>query len=163
MEGLLNKNDATVLAVYRNKYKVFYKNNVIYCQIAGRFFSERTQNPVVVGDIVEIDENNLIIGVKDRKNLLGRRSEHNIHQQQILFANIDLLAIVTSVKQPTFKFQFIDRILILANYFDIKPVIVVNKIDLVRSKFTSADLYKDLGTVAIVKASSFFSELHIGD
>ena len=136
---------ATVLAAYRNQYKLFYRNKIFFCQIAGRFFSKEKRSPVVVGDAVEIDENNLIVSVKERKNLLGRKSKHNIYHQQVLFANIDLLAIVSSVKQPTFKFQFIDRMLILAMYFDIKPLIVVNKIDLIKGKFPDADIYKELG------------------
>lgn len=136
---------ATVLAVYRNQYKLFYRNKIFFCQIAGRFFSKEKRSPVVVGDVVEIDENNLIVSVKARKNLLGRKSKHNIYHQQVLFANIDLLAIVSSVKQPSFKFQFIDRMLVLAKYFNIEPMIVINKIDLANSRFTLPDLYKDLG------------------
>jgi ribosome biogenesis GTPase / thiamine phosphate phosphatase len=52
-------------------------------------------------------------------------------RQQILVANVDQLAIVTSVAEPRLKPNLIDRLLVAAEKGGVRPLICINKIDLV--------------------------------
>jgi ribosome biogenesis GTPase len=49
----------------------------------------------------------------------------------MLVANVDLLVIVTSAAEPRLKPNLIDRLLVTAERAEIRPVICINKIDLV--------------------------------
>lgn len=51
-------------------------------------------------------------------------------RQQILVANVDQLAIVTSVAEPRLKPNLIDRLLVAAEKGQVRPLICINKIDL---------------------------------
>lgn len=72
-----------------------------------------------VGDIVEYD-NDLITDVHDRTNSLVRPP----------ISNIDQVILINSAKSPDFSFNLLDRFLLLIEHEDIKPIIVLNKIDL---------------------------------
>ena len=52
-------------------------------------------------------------------------------RQQILVANVDQLAIVTSVAEPRLKPNLIDRLLVAAEKGGVRPVICINKVDLI--------------------------------
>jgi ribosome biogenesis GTPase len=52
-------------------------------------------------------------------------------RQQVLVANVDLLAIVVSVAEPRLKPNLIDRLLVAAEKGRVRPLICINKIDLV--------------------------------
>jgi ribosome biogenesis GTPase / thiamine phosphate phosphatase len=51
-------------------------------------------------------------------------------RQQVLVANVDLLAIVVSVAEPRLKPNLIDRLLVAAEKGGVRPLICINKIDL---------------------------------
>jgi len=52
-------------------------------------------------------------------------------RQQVLVANVDQLAIVTSAAEPRLKPNLIDRLLVAAEKGQVRPIICINKIDLV--------------------------------
>jgi ribosome biogenesis GTPase / thiamine phosphate phosphatase len=52
-------------------------------------------------------------------------------RQQVLVANVDQLAIVTSVAEPRLKPNLIDRLLVAAEKGGVRPLICINKVDLV--------------------------------
>ena len=52
-------------------------------------------------------------------------------RQQVLVANVDRMAIVTSVAEPRLKPNLIDRLLVAAETGRVRPLICINKIDLV--------------------------------
>jgi ribosome biogenesis GTPase / thiamine phosphate phosphatase len=51
-------------------------------------------------------------------------------RQQVIVANVDQLAIVTSVAEPRLKPNLIDRLLVAAEKGAVRPLICINKIDL---------------------------------
>ncbi|MEN6407361.1 MAG: ribosome small subunit-dependent GTPase A [Thermoguttaceae bacterium] len=63
-------------------------------------------------------------------------------RQQILVANVDQLAIVTSVAEPRLKPNLIDRLLVAAEKGGVRPLICINKVDLA----DPADLQPLVGT-----------------
>jgi len=70
----------------------------------------------------------IIERVEPRRGSICRTSRG---RQQILVTNVDQLLIVTSAAEPRMKPNLIDRLLVTAEKGDVKPVICINKIDLV--------------------------------
>lgn len=104
---------------------------VVETSLRGRFRLKgiRSTNPVVVGDLVEVDGES-IVGIEPRKNYIIRRSSNLSKESHILAANIDQVFLVITIKKPETPFEFIDRFLLTANAYHIPVVIVLNKVDI---------------------------------
>ena len=97
-------------------------------------------NPIAVGDIVEIDdeevvEGNLVISkIYDRRNYINRVSPHNKNLHHIVAANLDQSLLFATFKDPKTSFGFIDRFLITSEAYRVPAIIVFNKADLYKEK-----------------------------
>ncbi len=100
---------------------------------------------VAAGDIVwfrpEGSTEGIIERVEPRRGVVSRTSRG---RQHVLVANVDQLIIVTSAAEPRLKPNLIDRLLVTAEKMEIRPVICINKIDLVEP----ADLMPLVGVYA---------------
>lgn len=85
-------------------------------------FRHRNIQPKV-GDLVEFNEDS-ITKVKARKNDLYRP----------MIANVDQVLLVNSAKKPSFSFLLLDKFLTLIEANDIKPIIIITKIDLLNNQ-----------------------------
>jgi len=120
-------------------------NQIVTCRIRGKFRIKgiKTTNPVAVGDVVDFimepdKDTGVIVHIHPRKNYLLRRSINLSKQYQILAANIDQVFVTVTLTQPETTTQFIDRILVTAEAYNIPAVILINKTDLL----TTAELQK---------------------
>jgi ribosome biogenesis GTPase len=108
------------------KIKGFYyieddNKNIFECRLKGKNKRINKKDNCVVGDIVEFDSNEKVINkVLERKNILKRP----------LVANIDLLGIVFSIKSPNFDMERFNLLLLDCFYYNVKPFVIINKIDL---------------------------------
>lgn len=71
----------------------------------------------------------LIERVEPRRGVLSRTSRG---RQHVMVANVDQLIIVASAAEPRLKPNLIDRLLITAERARVKPLVCVNKIDLIQ-------------------------------
>ncbi len=119
-------------------YKVKTKNKNIYtCIIRGkiRLQNLKLTNPIAIGDIVEFEikektKISVITNILPRKNYISRKSPYKTRYNQILAANLDLAILVTLPSFSESELLFIDKFLITTEFFNIKPLILFNKIDL---------------------------------
>lgn len=107
----------------------------VTCRAKGKLRIEglTTTNPVVVGDTVRITEESgelLIEAVQDRHNYILRESPRRKMQRHVLAANIDQAVLVSTLIEPVFKAQFVDRFLVTCAAYHIPATIVLNKTDL---------------------------------
>jgi ribosome biogenesis GTPase len=90
------------------------------------------RNVLAVGDRVWFrpggDRQGLIAKVEPRQGLVTRGYRRREH---VLVSNIDQLVIVSAFEQPGLKLPLVDRYLISAEKGGVRPVIVLNKADLV--------------------------------
>lgn len=101
-----------------NDYTVL-SEKIYVCKARGLF--RKSGEMPLVGDIVEFDpEKNIIKEIKNRKNYLIRPP----------VSNIDQAFIVTSVKNPDFSTNLLDKLLTMIEYNNIKPIICFTKLDL---------------------------------
>jgi ribosome biogenesis GTPase len=103
------------------------------------------RNVVTTGDVVyfrpENSDEGLIERVEPRRGVLCRTSKG---RQHVMVANVDQLLIVSSAAEPVLKPNLIDRMIVTAEKAEIRPVICVNKVDLV----DPADLQPVVGVFA---------------
>lgn len=108
----------------------------INARIKGKFRLKgiRTTNPIAVGDVVHLSEEQdgtaVINEIEKRKNYIIRKSINLSKKSHILAANIDQAIIIVTISQPKTYTAFIDRFLVTAEAYHIPTVIVFNKIDL---------------------------------
>lgn len=133
----------------------------------------RTTNPVAVGDRVTVTlspgaELAYITAIDPRENYIIRRASNLSKESHILAANIDRAILVATLVHPETSTTFIDRFLATAEAYDIKAVLVINKIDLLREAEDRelldavAHLYRSIGYKVIctsVKTGEGLDEL----
>ncbi|MFO0886100.1 MAG: ribosome small subunit-dependent GTPase A [Pirellulales bacterium] len=87
---------------------------------------------VAAGDIVyfrpEGDDHGFIERIEPRFSSLCRTSKG---RQHVLVANVDQVLIVSSASEPTLKPNLIDRVIVEGERMHIRPIVCINKIDLV--------------------------------
>ncbi len=105
-------------------------------------------NPVAVGDRVEfyadgepLEDGGVpasesspaaIVKILPRRNYIIRKSVNLSRQSHIIASNIDRAFLVVTLAFPEVKLPFVDRLLVTCEVYGVKPVIVLNKIDIVR-------------------------------
>ena len=109
------------------------------CQCATRrilkTLSTDERNPVVAGDRVVYrpvknsqPREGMIVRVEPRHGTVSRAVRG---RRQVLVSNVDQVLVVTSVAEPRLKPNLIDRLLVAAEKGRVRPIICINKIDLV--------------------------------
>ena len=103
-------------------YYVKTDNEVYQCKARGKFRND-SKKPLV-GDYVEFSVENVnegyILKLNSRKNFLVRPP----------ICNIDQAFLVFSAKEPDMNTLLLDRFLVLVEHENIKPVIIITKMDL---------------------------------
>jgi ribosome biogenesis GTPase len=115
---------------------------------------------VAAGDTVwfrpENDDEGFIERIDPRRGVLCRTSKGRRH---VIVANVDQLLIVASAAEPSLKPNLIDRFIITAEKAKIRPIICINKIDLIEPADLQplAGVYGQMGyEVLLVSATTGF-------
>lgn len=143
MQGIIVENKS-------NSYNVRTDENQIYEAVArGRFKNEKL-NPVV-GDRVQFEVLNDI----KKEAIIEKIEERRVYIKRPKMANITQLILVVSCKHPKPDLLLLDKQLAFSEFLDIKPVIVLNKIDLdSKNQFEEIEkIYSNLG-YKIVKTNA---------
>lgn len=126
-----------VIKLISNKWTVENKGEYYECSSIGKFRYQKVSP--LVGDIVEFDEkDNIIKKILPRKNELVRPP----------VANIDQALILVSCKEPNFSSNLLDKMLVVIEYNNVKPVICFTKYDLLEETTEIDEIisyYKSIG------------------
>ena len=108
-----------IIKLISNDYTVLAGKERYICKSRGKF---RNMNiSPLVGDIVNFDEDNkYILEILPRKNELVRPP----------VSNIDQAFVITSVKNPDFSSNLLNKLLTVIEYNNITPIICFTKLDL---------------------------------
>lgn len=108
-----------VIKLISNKWTVEVEGHFYECSSIGKF--KYLKISPLVGDVVLIDEkNNIIKSIMPRKNELVRPP----------IANVDQAIILVSCREPNFSSNLLDKMLVVIEYNNIKPIICFTKYDL---------------------------------
>ena len=167
----LPKSEGLVVAMYQRGAVVRIAGAPWFCAIAKTFRAPEGSSALAVGDVVTvalIQEHHLdgqldidkdrtqgfILSRRPRETALsrprpmsGKRIDpHQTHVfEQVIAANMDVLLIVASVRQPSLRPRLIERFLIVAERGEMAAVLAINKVDLARPPDRVLDDLNDLG------------------
>ena len=137
-----------IICINKFIHRVLLENNtIIDTRTRGKLRNQKVSP--VVGDNVIVDVSNKTIEkVEPRKNYLERP----------LIANIDKLLIVMSTSIPVFSDYLIDKFLLIANYNNIEPIIIITKTDMITMKEKAEvrkymNYYRKLGIKVYINTS----------
>ncbi len=120
-----------IIKISSNNHIVFSNNKTYTCVPRGKFRKDKLIPKV--GDYVIFDPDKLVIDeILERKNNFDRP----------MVSNIDQAFIVTSLLNPNFSLNLLDRLLILMELHKVKSIICITKKDL-----TSFDYYEKIKLV----------------
>lgn len=102
------------------------------------------------------NQEGIIERVEPRHGVVCRTSRG---RQHVLVANVDQLLILGSAAEPTIKPHLIDRFLVTAEKWKTRPIICINKIDLINP----ADLQPLVGVYARMGYRTILMSVHRGD
>lgn len=111
--------EGLVVRRYSGFYYVFTEETVFACKLRGKI-----KDKVLTGDRVVITVLGAGTGIVER--VLPRRTE----LERPPIANVDTVLIVFSCDCPEPSLVLLDRLLVLASCYDLRPCIVLNKCDL---------------------------------
>ena len=135
---------AQVVAVHRGQVDVIVEGEKDWtlCSVRGHLRELKKDEKreeittLAVGDMVKIECLQKGIGVVEeilpRRSELSRPSTHRKHLKQMLCANVDQVCILVSIREPRFKSQVIDRLVVIALWGNVTPIVLVSKMDLAR-------------------------------
>lgn len=128
-----------IIKIISNDYTILSEKNIYVCKARGKFRKEKITP--LVGDYCVFDsEKKYITEILKRKNELVRPP----------VSNIDQAFIITSVKEPDFSSNLLDKLLCIIEYNNIKPIICFTKLDLLTPEETKnitevINYYKKIG------------------
>lgn len=138
--------DGRVIASTSEGFIVEHKGEKFSCILRGALKKERklVKNLVAVGDFVVFESTSLhegvIAHVKPRKSVLSRADNLSRRKEQLIATNVDQLIITGSVLAPSLKAALLDRYVIAAHKGGLKPLIIINKVDLLSAEEFDAAL-----------------------
>lgn len=152
----MNENSNSVFRVIfesREQYRLMDENLNIYSATITGSMRFSSQELPAVGDWVYGSHQSgdwvLIENIAERKSILGR-ADPGRPRQQILATNVDILFIVTSANHDL-NLNRLERYIIMAQAGGVRPVIIINKIELaedpqlvldqVAERFTGIDVF----------------------
>ena len=124
-----------IYKIHSDFYYVKLGFNLVECKL--REVLKKQKQEVFVGDFVEVEDNSITC-VYERKNLIKRPS----------VSNLDLLVVVSSIKEPSLDFIQLNRYLTFAKIHKIEAILCFNKEDLSDDEMLEDEItsiYKPLG------------------
>jgi ribosome biogenesis GTPase / thiamine phosphate phosphatase len=121
--------EGTVITVLRGAIEVVQGDRLQRLRLSGA--NAHRELALAVGDRVSFDPaKGVLIDVLPRRTQLARLRSFGRPRPQVIAANVDRLAIVTSVASPPFRSGAVDRFLLAAHAGGLESILVVNKLDL---------------------------------
>jgi len=152
-EDIIISQDTKIGYIAGKTWKTFQILNKIDNKIleatANTKLPDHLQKSFIIGDKISYnnqDQQTIIQKREKRKNYISKTRSNTARfwsrEEQIIAANIDIVIIVSPVKNPTFDHKLIDRYLVLCQNRWVTPIICLNKIDLTNKKHPMINQYK---------------------
>ena len=135
------KKNGIIVNIISNIFYVEVEDKVFECTSRG-LFRTKEEKPVV-GD-------NVLIEVEDEKGNILEIINRQKYIKRPKMANLTQLILVVSAKNPVPDLLMLDKQLAFAEFLKVKPIIVINKIDLNEEEADRVEkIYSDIGYTVI--------------
>jgi len=153
-----------VISEHKERYTVKTEKGEFDAEITGnlRYTANTREDFPAVGDWVAVSEYDdgkvLIHSIFTRKTIIERQAVGKQGEKQIIATNIDFAFIVQAVDRD-FNINRVERYLTICNTSNVRPIIVLNKIDLIDDSVLSdlmsqvQERLKEVPVIAISNAS----------
>lgn len=129
------------------------EGQVWQCELRGRLKAamRAATAPLAAGDWVEVRATapgtGVVEQVHPRRTKISRKASGLRGGEQVMAANLDQLVVLVAARHPEPRPGFIDRAIAMAHCGDIRPLVCINKVDLVARGQAGhlAAVYADLG------------------
>ncbi|WP_421824990.1 ribosome small subunit-dependent GTPase A [Flagellimonas oceanensis] len=134
--NLLGFEIGRVISEHKERYMVKTERGEFEAEIIGnlRYTANTREDFPAIGDwvaISEYDDNKVLIhAILPRKTIIKRQAVGKKGENQIIATNIDFALIVQAIDRD-FNINRIERYLTICNASNVKPIIILNKIDLI--------------------------------
>ncbi len=130
-----------IISNISNLYKVEVDGKIYDCNARGKFKNGETSP--VAGDFVEIE----IIDEEKKAGVINKIEERINYLKRPKIANLSQIILVISMKLPKPDLELLDKQLAYAEYMNIKPIIVLNKVDLEDAEVINSisEIYEKIG------------------
>lgn len=135
-----------VLTIASQGISVAHEKIIYNCTLRGLLKKHKTQfkNLVTVGDWVMFEPispgEGIISQIEPRTSTLSRADNLSRRKEQLIASNIDQVLITMSVISPPLKPFLVDRYIIATRKGNMTPIIVINKIDLLKESSVDSTL-----------------------
>ncbi len=125
--------------------------------------AQLAKSAIALGDQVQLDGEPLqVTAVLPRRTRLSRPDPSSPHIERVLAANIDVVGLVTSLKQPQMRPRLLERALLAIEHGGATPILVATKVDLLTPEERARELgrldaYAALG-IQVIPCSATTSE-----
>ena len=119
-------NQGIIIENISNIFKIICKNELYICDARGKL--KKDDIKPVVGDKVNFE----ITKMEEKTGVIEEILPRENYIKRPKIANINQMVLVISSKMPKPDLLMLDKQLAFAEYMNIKPVIVINKIDLAK-------------------------------
>ena len=130
-----------IISNISNLYKVEVDGKIYDCNARGKFKNGETSP--VAGDSVEIE----IIDEEKKSGIINKIEERINYLKRPKMANLSQIILVISMKLPKPDLELLDKQLAYAEYMQVPPIIVLNKIDLEDAEVINSisEIYEKIG------------------
>lgn len=146
--------EGRVISISPEVFHVFSDGKNYPCSLKGTLKKQLKQHKdrICCGDLILFDpQREVIEKLQERKSILMRENPSHQHLEQILATNVDQILITASVLQPELNPYLIDLYIISAQNANLTPIILINKIDLLKSKTLSHEAQKEKKLIEALK------------
>jgi len=156
-----------VISEHKERYIVKTDKDEFDAETIGnlRFSVKNRSDFPAVGDwvsISEYDENKALIhAILPRKTIIERQAVGKFGEKQIIATNIDYVFIVQAVDRD-FNINRIERYLTICNASNVKPIIILSKIDLISESYLKDILNKIYERIKHIPIVAISNETHVG-
>jgi ribosome biogenesis GTPase len=149
----MSRTEGTVIGVLRGACDVVSGERLTRLRLSGA--NARQALTLAVGDRVTFDPaKGTLLDILPRRTQLARLRSFGKPKPQVIAANVDRLAIVTSVASPPFRSGAVDRLLLAAHVGGLEAILVVNKLDLLDGAPLGEDVAAYEGMVPMFPVSA---------
>ena len=149
----------TIVEISKGRAEVWIDGMAVDCVLAPDI-ARRQQSLITVGDQVVVHRNDsgaTLRQVLPRRSVLSRPDPSTGYERAIV-ANVDVVVIVVSVGNPPLHPRIVDRYLIAVQRGGARPVLAVNKLDLLDGEELRSELEKirpyEAADVPVVRCSA---------